>query len=141
MQKAKSRSSNTHSFNVDQLPIKRILFAAALCYLLLTFELFLLTSYRISSLPSAAAALCSDAAEVYAACLNELIKIMLYSGQWNAVKFSIYVFTLSPIIYLLMHKQRGSNTSTTLVLTIILMLAIAGTLTPPLDRAYRCIIL
>lgn len=131
MQKAKSRSNSTHSLNVDQLPVKRILLVSVLCYLLLVIELFLLTSYRMSSLPNAAAALCGDAADAYTACLNELINIMLFNGQWNAVKFSIYVFTLTPITYLLIHKQKGSNTSTILVLTTILTLTISGTLTPP----------
>ncbi len=131
MQRTRNRSASNHALNFDQLPVKRILAVSLLCYLLVVIELFLLTSYRVSALPSAAAVLCGDAADVYAACVNELIKIMLYNGQWSAVKFSIYVFTLTPITYLLMRKNKGSNTGAMLVLTIILLLAIAGTLKPP----------
>ncbi len=131
MQQTKNKSANIRSLNFDQLPIKRIFAVSLLSYFLIAIELFLLTTYRMSALPYAAQSLCADEPDVYTACVNELIKIMLFGAQWSAVRFSIYFFTLTPIIYLLMRKHKGQTTSSMLVLTITLLLIIAATLSPP----------
>jgi hypothetical protein len=131
MRNRNKRSLNIQSLNIDQLPIKRILLLAILAYILMMIELFLLTSYRLLWLPNAAALLCGDAAEAYLPCVNEVITIMLFGGQWSAIKFSTYVFTLTPLIYLLMVRQKGSPFSNILFLTIILLMVIVATIKPP----------
>jgi hypothetical protein len=131
MRNRRTISFNNQSFNIDQLPIKRILLLAILAYLLMAIELFFLTGYRMLSLPNAAALLCGDAAEVYVPCVNEVIKIMLFGGQWSAIKFSIYVFTLAPLFYLLMVRQKGSPASSMSLLTLILLMVIIATIQPP----------
>lgn len=130
MRNRKKLSFNGPSFNIDQLPIKRIVLLALLSYILIFIEASLLTSYRMLTLPHALAFFCSDAADIFVPCVNEVIKIMLYGGEWSAVKFSIYVATLTPLFYLLMVRQKGSPASNMLVLTLFLLVAIAATMQP-----------
>ena len=131
MRNKRNSANNAQSLSIDQLPIKRILLLSILAYLLMVIELFFLTSYRMLSLPNAAALLCGDAAEVYVPCVNEVIKIMLFGEQWSAVKFSIYVFTLLPIFFLFMLWQKGPLATSMLLLSSILLLVIGATIEPP----------
>jgi hypothetical protein len=131
MRNRRKSSFNNLSLNIDELPIKRILLLAFLAYILMMVELFLLTSYRLLWLPNAASMLCGDAPDIFLPCVNEVINIMLFGGQWSAIKFSLYVFTLTPLFYLLMVRQKGSPFSNMLLLAIILLLVISATIKPP----------
>lgn len=130
MRHKKTRSLNLQSLNIDQLPIKRILLISILAYLCIVIELFLLTGYRMLYLPNAAAMFCGDAAVAYVPCVNEVIKLMLFGGQWSAIKFSIYTFTITPLFYLLLRRQKGSPVSSLLLLTLVLLIIIAATIKP-----------
>lgn len=130
MRHKKARSFNLQSLNIDQLPIKRILLISILAYLCIVIELFLLTSYRMLYLPHAAATFCGDAAVAYVPCVNEVIKLMLFGGQWSAIKFSIYTFTITPLFYLLLSRQKGSPVSSLMLLTLVLLIIIAATIRP-----------
>jgi hypothetical protein len=125
------RSFNLQSFNIDQLPIKRILLLALMAYLLIFVEALVLTSYRMLSLPYALTLFCSEDADFFVICVNEVIQLVLFSWQWSATKFSIYVFSLTPLLYLLMVRQKGSIVSSMLLLITILLMAIAVSFKPP----------
>jgi hypothetical protein len=129
--RSKRKSLNIPSLNIDELPIKRILLLAILAYFLIFLGAVLLTTYRMMYLPIAIAHLCSDDINFFEICVNEVIKIILFGSEWGAIKFSIYTALLTPLIYLLMVRQKGSPVSNMLALTVILLIAIAASVNPP----------
>lgn len=125
------RNRKNRSFNIDQLPIKRILWLSLLAYVLVFIEALFLTSYRMLSLPYALSLFCSNDADFFVTCVNEVMKLVLYSWQWSAAKFSVYVATLTPLFYFSIVRQKGSIASTMLLLMLIVLVAIASTIAPP----------
>jgi hypothetical protein len=130
--RSKRKSLNIPSLNIDELPIKRILLLAILAYFLIFLGAVLLTVYRMMYLPIAIAHLCSNDINFFEVCVNEAIKIILYGSEWRAIKFSIYTALLTPLIYLMMYRQKGSPISNMLALTVILSIAIAASIKPSL---------
>ncbi len=115
---------------IDHIAIKRIVFTSLLAYLVIAAELMLLTSYRILHLQSAAEILCSNDLSSYVICMNELIHIMLFGGQWSAVKYTVYVCTLFPIIFLLFLRERVNISANMLALSLVVVTALMATMTP-----------
>ncbi|MFT7491746.1 MAG: hypothetical protein ACI80S_001343 [Pseudohongiellaceae bacterium] len=128
--RSKNKSSlNIQSLKIDQLPIKRILLLVILSYLLMAFGLFFLTVYRMLVIPYAFNLVCSDVGlALLELCANEVIRIALYGPEWSAVKFSFYVVVLTPLFYLLLTRQKGSTTSSLLILAFTLSIAVITTL-------------
>jgi hypothetical protein len=108
---------------MSSISYKRIIIVTIMAYLVIAIELFFLTSYRLLYLPHAMEVLCSDDMSTYTVCANEVIKIMLFGAQWNAVKFTVYVATLT-LLFFTSFRRCGSMVGIHMLAACVLTLFI-----------------
>ena len=108
---------------LNAVSIKRLVLASLVSYGVIAVLFFLLTAFRMSYMPGAAQLICGDDPSTMSFCVAELTKYMLFGAQWSAVKFTVYVFALTPLLWLF-YRRTGFDVGINLLALFLSVMAI-----------------